>query len=288
MKPDAVLVIGSDGSIGQALTKHLTDAGKQVLATTRRPNPRWPASIFLDLTQDSSRWQPPERVSVAYFCAGVSSIDHCRRQPLESAQVNVQNTVGLAKALVARGTFVVFPSTNLVYDGSVPCRKVTEPVCPVTEYGRQKAEAERQLLALGDLVLVFRVSKVLAHGDPLFASWIDALRRGQKVEAFSDMVMAPLSQAFVISVLSKMAATRKPGIFQASGQTDITYEQAARYIAKRMGASQKLIQPVKAALTRKDFESIPAHTTLDSSELSDAFGETPPEPWKVLDSLIVS
>jgi hypothetical protein len=57
--------------------------------------------------------------------------------------------------------------TNLVFDGSVPCRNAHDAACPVTEYGRQKAEAEKQLLALGNMAAVVRVHE--GHG-PRYAA----------------------------------------------------------------------------------------------------------------------
>ena len=86
----------------------------------------------------------------------------------------------LAQALSASGAFPVLLSTNLVFDGTVPYRGPDDPVCPRTEYGRQKAAAERAVLAAGGAVV--RLTKVLGPDDPLVTGWVARLRRGEPVE----------------------------------------------------------------------------------------------------------
>jgi dTDP-4-dehydrorhamnose reductase len=200
--------------------------------------------------------------------------------------VNVHRTVALAKSLAANGVFTVFPSTNLVYDGAVPFRKADDPVCPQTEYGRQKAEAERQLLALGDLLAVVRITKVLGPNLPPFREWIRALQDHDAIHPFSDVVMAPVPLPFVVDMLYRTAERRMPGIVQVSGEKDITYEQVARHVAGRIGARPELVQPVRASEAHLQLETIPLHTTLDTSRLLTEFGIEPPDVWSVIDSML--
>jgi dTDP-4-dehydrorhamnose reductase len=279
------LVIGADGLIGRALVGHLEYAGKSLLETTRRHDTISEKRLILDLEEDILDWRPPSQVSVAYLCAAVSSLESCRKNPAQSERVNVHNTVTLANTLVASGTFVIFPSTNLVYDGSIPFRKAEDPVCPVTEYGRQKAEAERQLLALGDSISVVRFTKVLGPNIALFKGWIRALQNEQTIRPFSDMVMAPVSLPFAVHILHCIAEERLPGIVQVSGRKDVTYEQVARHIAQRIGVSPDLVQPMESRDAGLQLEAGPSYTTLDTTRLCMQFGIEPPDVWATIDSV---
>ena len=279
------LVVGADGFIGQALVDHLESAGKQVLETTRRIDTTSEKRYFLDLGEDVSKWRPTREVAVAYLCAAVASLDQCRRAPVQSAIVNVHHTLAVAETLLAHGAFVVFLSTNLVYDGSIPFRKASDSVCPVTEYGRQKAEAERQLLALGDSVSIVRFTKILGSDVPLFKGWVQALRNNNEViHAFSDMVMAPVSLSLTVRVLEGVAQRRLSGILQVSGDQDITYEHAARYMAQRIGTGPDRIQPIRSADAGLRLEATPAHTTLDATRLRTELGIDPPSVWATIES----
>jgi dTDP-4-dehydrorhamnose reductase len=279
------LVIGADGLIGRALADYLVRSGGTVIETTRQTGTISEKRTFLDLSRDLSKWSPPCKCSVAYVCAAVTSLEKCRAEPAKTALINVQHTVALAGKLVKSGTFVVFPSTNLVFDGSLPYRKADDAVCPVTEYGRQKAEAEKQILALGNMAAVVRFTKVQDPETPLIKGWLNTLRNKESIYPFSDMVVAPLSVDFAVDVLHRVGGTHSAGIFQASAAKDVTYAQVGRYIARRIHASAKLVQPVKSGEAGPSLEAVPRHTTLDTTRLRAEFGLEPPDVWSTLDAV---
>lgn len=283
---DVVLVVGADGLIGRALSTYLVRAGKSVFETTRRLDIISEKRVFLDLTEDVTKWCPPCHVSVAFLCAAKSSLEHCQREPAESAKVNVHNIVELTKSLVPNGTFVIFLSSNLVYDGSVPFQKADDPVSPQTEYGRQKAEAERQLLPLGDLISVTRFTKVLGPNMPMFKRWTKELQNNQAIHPFSDMVIAPVPLSFAVDVLDRIAEVRLPGIVQVSGEKDVTYEEVGRYIAQRLGASLDLVQPIRSDEKGLNQETVPSHTTFDTTRLRTELGMEPPDVWHTIEMTI--
>src|SRR5437016_3263455 len=141
MKSDGVeLVVGADGMIGGALLRRLHAAGRPALGTSRRPD-AGQGLMSLDLAAPPDKWDGP-LVAVAYVCAAVTRLEACRRDPHGAARVNVDGTVRLARLLAGQGAFVVFLSTNHVFDGTRPYRPPHEATCPLNEYGRQKAMAE--------------------------------------------------------------------------------------------------------------------------------------------------
>jgi dTDP-4-dehydrorhamnose reductase len=274
---DSVLIVGADGNIGRSLVLAFEAAGKTVWQTTRHHNQVGDQRILLDLSQDMARWQRPSApISTAILCAAVTSLESCRLDPEYSRLVNVAGTIALSKRLVQAGVFVVFLSTNLVFDGEAPFANITDPVNPRTEYGRQKAEAESQLLALGDQTAIVRFSKVIGPGMPLFNNWIQDLKTGKVIHPFSDMVMAPVSLAFAVKVLREVTERRLPGIFHVSAIQDVSYEEAAQHIARELGVEMKLVQPVSYHESGINFA--PLNTSLDSSRLVD-LGLCVPQAW---------
>jgi len=287
MKTSGVsLVIGADGLIGRALVEHLEHVGTPVIETTRRKGELSERKLFLDLAEDISDWYPPSQVSTAYLYAAGSSLRRCRAEPAQTARVNVENTVALAKKLVSNGTFVIFPSTNLVFDGTVPYRNADAPLCPITEYGRQKALAERELLALGNLVSVVRMTKVLEQQIPLFKGWMQSFENCQLIHPFSDMVVAPVSLGLAIRVFDGVASARLPGLLQVSGQQDVTYAQIGRHIAKKMGVDCTLVEAKSWRESGLDLEAVPNHTTLDTSRLRAELGIELMDVWTTIDTML--
>ena len=240
------LIIGN-GLIGRHLYYLLRD---DALLLTRKE---------VDLSKDS--WELPE-CSTAFICAGVTSTEECERHREESQLVNITNTLKLAEML--KPARVVWISSERVYDGSIPFRKVTDEVCPTTEYGRQKAEAERLLLDLGATVI--RFSKVLGWEIPLFEGWIKRLEGNEFIYPYSNVGMSPISVSFAVDILSKI---KEVGLFQVSGDRDISYSQIAYHIANQMGKVH-LVQPV---------ESKPhPYTTLECN-----FNVDIPDSWETIE-----
>ena len=267
MQTSTSLVIGADGALGQAVKEYLISQNERVIESTRRRDTCTANRIFLDLSREvEDTWTPPPGVSAVYLCAAVTSLEKCHANPIQSAQVNVYNTIKIARKCMENGIFVIFPSTNLVFDGTVPFRKIHEEVSPRTEYGRQKAEAEKRLRALGEDLAIIRFTKIIDSRMPLIVHWIESLKSGQVIHPFSDYVMAPVPSAIAVECLYRIARDRMRGIHHVSAPQDISYADVTYYLAHRLHAGSDLVIPVKIGDSAVFLEHNPIHTTLDSTD----------------------
>lgn len=219
------LVIGN-GLIGKALYYHLrrfTD----VQITSRRE---------IDLERPDE-WCIP-KCEKAYICAGRSLTQDCEENPEETRRVNVDNTVLLAERL---DCYTIWISSERVFDGTVPYRKISDKVSPTTEYGRQKVEAERRLLDIRTTVI--RFAKVLGYEVSLLDGWIEKLRKEEYIHPYSNIAMSPISVSLAVETLRKMGNERLKGLYQLSAPNDLIYSDIARHIANYMGLSH-LVLPV--------------------------------------------
>lgn len=257
------IVVGADGAIGAILMNSLAGAGWTAYGTSRRPGQD---RIALDLAAVPENLQLPQ-ADVCFICAGMTNQAACQDNEAASRKVNVEGTTLIARTLIARGTHVVYLSSDSVFDGLSPNQSAASPTHPRNNYGRQKAEAERAILEMGNAA-VLRMTKVLTAENALLRGWIDALRQGSAVTAFSDMVMAPIPASYVTALLLAIAERSERGIFQISATRDVTYLEAARHIARRLGAPPSLVCEGKAADRHIPLYARPAHTSLDSSRAS--------------------
>jgi hypothetical protein len=76
---------------------------------------------------------------------------------------------------------------------------------------------------------------------------------------------------------------RACGVFQLSGPVDASYADIARYLVRRTGAAQNLVQEVSAYSAGLPAGSTPLHTTLDSRRLRDLYELEVPDIWQVLE-----
>ena len=276
-----VLVIGADGAIGEAVAARLEAGGARVVRTSRRGTA---GSLPLDLEAVPATWTPPPGIASAVFCAAVTSTDACRDRPEQCRRVNVDATLDLGRRLAAAGARTVFLSTNMVFDGSMPCVPATAPRRPRTAYGRMKAEAEEGLLTLGGTTIV-RLTKVVGRTLPVIEGWRATLGRGETVRPFSDLPMAPVTLHLAAAVIAAAACETLGPILQVSAGADLAYADVAARLAARWGFAPELVQPETVADSGTRLEHVPAHTTLDASAVRDRLGLEPPDPWAAIDEV---
>ncbi|HXW78018.1 MAG TPA: sugar nucleotide-binding protein, partial [Acidimicrobiales bacterium] len=277
----AFLVVGGDSEIGAALLDHLARYGQTAVGTTRRRERLGDDRLWLDLSDFDESWAPPSGIKAACVCAARSRLADCAADPSGSWALNVDQTARLVARLSRLGIYTLFLSSNQVFDGKIAFVPPDAPVNPVSEYGRQKAAAEERVLTAGASshqgTAVLRLSRVLGPVTPTVASWASALRRGEHVTAFSDMVLAPVPVELVAQAAHSLMTDSAAGIFHLSGTQDVPYSHFARALALRLGRSPSLVREVSAATAGLPPGSTPSHTTLDSALLRDRYHLTPPD-----------
>lgn len=280
-----ILIIGCDSLIGKALMLYLQKSKSKVLGTTRRKGVIDKSHIYLDLSKDVEAWLCPSGVSVAVICAGITQLAACKKNPIDSARINVQNISLLINNLVSKGIFVIYLSTDKVFDGTKPYRSSGDAFSPITEYGRQKADTESRINHLKKSLAIVRLTKVLSPEDKLFSGWRKSLSSNKPIYPFSDMVMSPVPLYFVVKVLSIIAEQRLSGIFQISGNGDVSYAETARRGAELLGVSPHLIRPVAVKDSGNFTESVPKHTTLNIDRIRTVMGIEPPDVWWTIEKI---
>lgn len=279
------LIVGADGKVGRALDDHLRLAGQPVAATSRRPSADR-HTHFLDLAGDVAHWLIPPGVTTAVVCAANPRIDACESDPEGTTRVNVIGTLTLIRRLIAQDVFTVFLSTNQVFDGDMPHTRPETCQSPVSAYGRQKTTVEQELLELADRAAIVRFTKILEPIVPLFETWRQTLEAGQPIEPFTDMWMAPVPLASAVSALRLIADHRAGGVWQVSGDRDLSYADVASLLALHLKADPDLVRPTSARAGGRVTAHLPANTTLCVDRLRHELGlQPPPVEWTVCDAL---
>jgi dTDP-4-dehydrorhamnose reductase len=282
------LIVGGDSQIGGAVFSALKSQDHAVAATTRRRDRVARDRLFLDLAASLDGWEPPQGATSACVCAAVARLADCAADPQASAHINVSQTLKLVDKLLRRGIYVLFLSTNQVFDGRVPQVPPHAPPSPVSEYGRQKARTESVLsdyTARGAPIGILRLAKVVSpHMAPL-QRWIADLVKGVPISAFTDMTLAPTRIASVTSAISSLLSERASGIFQLTGPRDVSYADVGHFLAGKLGVESSLVQAASARAAGLPVGATPLHTTLDSSALRNRFGIEVADVWQVIDSV---
>jgi dTDP-4-dehydrorhamnose reductase len=284
VKIKSVIIIGGDSAIGKSLARSFSNDNVDVWTTTRRNKEKTMRCSYLDLKDIDGRLiLPTEHFDVAFLCAAVASYQKCQLNPDITRLVNVTQTFKIAEQLTRAGVFVIFLSTNAVFDGVTAFARSTMLVAPNSEYGRQKADAEFELSKLEDNVAIVRFGKILPSDSTLLCNWKSDLLSGKTIHPYIDMFMAPLSMEFAVMVLKVVAAKRKPGIFQATATSDINFFDAATYIANKIHITDDLIRPTYCKVDGISFA--PKNTTLDGRAIK-CLGINLPSVFEAIDQFI--
>lgn len=279
------IVVGVDGGIGRALAEALSRRGDLVFGTTRRTASVADNTTLLDLASPHVADVALPRADIAIFCAAMTGLAECRKDPERARRVNTSGPALLARRLVGTGTRVMLLSTNAVFDWQTPRVPVSRAPCPLTVYGMLKAEAETEFTALGEAAVILRFTKVLTPALGLFREWINALGSGETVKAFSDLHLAPISLDDAVMALLALSDHFVSGIFQISGAQDISYFEAARHLARRTGVPLDRVCEARASNAGFPQEEITTFSSLDSERYSQLTGWVPPDPYAVLDAV---
>lgn len=245
-----VMVIGGTGLVGNALLRTWTARGAQVAAATYHCHA---SGGFLQLDmQDENKVRAlleAHRPSVVAVPAANPFVDYCELHPEETRKVNVDGTLNVARACRDLGARMIFYSSDYVFDGVKGSYTEEDAPNPINEYGRQKAEAERGVLAADPRNLVLRTSG--AYGwqwEPKnFVLQVRANLSAGKPMRVADLRYNPTYVENLAEITAGLVAAGASGIFHAVGADEIARDEFARRAARAFGLDESLIQTVPAA-----------------------------------------
>lgn len=235
------VIIGAGGYIGT----HFLNAYRQIYSDLIGT-----ARVELDLLNpDVRRLKLTENsCKEALILAAIPDVDRCELEQALSWKVNVTGTIELIRQLTDEGIRPVFISSDYVFGGNAGGYKDNAPLCPNTEYGRQKAEVE---LRIGEIThgnhLILRLSKVYSHmkGD---GSLIDAMAsnfaQGRVVRAACDQVFCPAYIDDVIEVTAFLQSSGITGAVNLCPSKGVSRFEIARALAEKMGIGDALIEKI--------------------------------------------
>ena len=242
-----VLLTGAGGFIGGVLRRRLE--GHELTAAARRPGP---GLTVLDLGDAGAagRLVRELRPDAVVHAGAVSKIEPCEADPEGTSAVNVEATEAMALAAAEVGARFCFLSTEQVHAGDAPPYADDAPPAPVHAYGRQKAEAERRVLAAGGSPLVLRVSLCYgfaqAGAPPNFCDELRAaLEAGRTVRAFGDqkrsMLLVDDAGELIARAVEKGPSPDGRRTLNLAGPEAVVRSDFARAFAEAFGYREDLL-----------------------------------------------
>jgi dTDP-4-dehydrorhamnose reductase len=156
-----------------------------------------------------------------------------RQEGRDAWAVTVDGAENVAAAARAVGARLLHLSTDVVFDGrkGAPYVDGDEP-CPVTEYGRAKAESERRVRAEHPEALVVRTSLIVG-GPGHEPSKHERAALDPEMTFYEDEIRCPIQVGDLASALLELARFELNGVLHVAGADRLSRADLAELVAGR-------------------------------------------------------
>jgi len=164
-------------------------------------------------------------------CAAHTDVDGAEADPVPARAVNVDG----ARNIAAAAARVIYISSDYVFDGTKEGPYVeSDPVNPISKYGRTKLEGERATLTASPHSLIVRTAWLFGSGGSNFVTTMLRLgkERGQ-VSVVDDQVGCPTFTEHLAEALVELAEGHEHGFLHVAGSGACSWYEFARAIFER-------------------------------------------------------
>lgn len=283
------IVIGANGFLGSYVLKTLvSNTDRRILATYHgkkeslfEDRAEW---IKLDITnQDDISHLADIAGNISdcriFYFSACHNLDLVRREPEFAKSINITalknflDTFKDAKKLY-------FSSTDCVYGENteaIPCFKESDITLPVSEYGRQKLEAEALVTSYGFNVvrLPFMIGpSILRNKKHFYDNIVERTVQGEDFTLADGLWRSALDYKSVADILFRLASKDNvPQILNLCGDDSLSKYDVGVMIAKKHNLPMKhIIKTPEAEIMKLFYETRTSSTAMDNSLLKSVLG----------------
>lgn len=241
------IVIGASGMVGAHLTATLTADGRQPIVTYHATP--IPLAIPLDIRDRAGvqRLFSEARPGWVYLPAALPNVDYCESHPAETYPTNVRGVQHVVQAANAVGARIIYFSTDFIFNGENGPYDEMDTADPISEYGRQKLEAEHFIALFARDFLIIRTTVVYGweqQGKNFVYRLVQSLRNGTPVKVPVDQIGSPTYVNNLARLAVKLAHSPLSGVINVTGPDCVSRYDFALHAARVFGLDQNLIVPV--------------------------------------------
>ncbi len=256
MEKERVLITGSNGILGATLVKKLKqrpDVEIYAISKGINRNPDKLGYLYesIDITDFEAlhRFFKKYEPTTVIHTAAMTNVDKCELNPELCRKINVEGTENVGELAKLFGSYMVFVSTDFVFDGEAgPYDESAQPN-PISVYGKSKYDAEQKLLAMNFPVSILRT--ILVYGVVPSAArsnivlWAkNNLEQKKPIKVVTDQFRMPTLVEDLADACIFAFRKRAEGIYHISGKDFMSIYQMVLEIADFWKLDKSLITPV--------------------------------------------
>ncbi len=264
-----IMLTGASGLLGRKILENLEKRKDKVIAIYNR-NPITPRSpnilaIRLDFSktielEDLIMKNKPE---IIIHTAALTNVDECEVDKEKAWRINVEATRSIVRAAKVVKSYIVYVSTDYVFDGEKGLYTERDLPNPINYYGLTKLIGEELVRSSDLLYTIVRPSAIYGIGGSKksFAEYvIKKLLRGEEVYALTDQYVSPTLNTLLAEAIIEIIDMKPMGILHVAGERMNRYEFAVK-VAETLNLPKDKIH--KASI--KDMKHWKAKRPRDSS-----------------------
>ncbi len=283
------IVVGANGFLGSYVVKSLVNNTDEDIIATYHGNKEnlysqrvnW---VNLDVTDTESIARLERLVEntadckIFYFSA-CHNLDLVKREPDFARSINI-TALGSFLEVFSEAEFFCFSSTDCVYGentSEIPSFRETDPACPVSEYGRQKLEAEKIVRSYGFTAvrLPYMIGpSLLQNKKHFYDSIVEKTAEGQDFTLADGLWRSALDYESVADILVKLSVLKDiPQTLNLCGDDSLSKYDIGVMIAKKHNLPmQHIIKTPESEIMKLFFEKRTSSTAMDNSLLKSVLG----------------
>jgi dTDP-4-dehydrorhamnose reductase len=276
-----LLITGASGLFGSKLAELATARQYAVCSGYNRDNPAHGTSFQFDVSDKSRVEKVFKKVNPEFVvhAAALTDVDKCEMNKELAWKINVEGTRNIVETVKATRAFLVYISTDYVFNGETGRYKETDNTDPINYYGYTKFRAEELVNNTIDERCVARASVIYgstpAAGKVNFALWVlKKLRRNEPTKIVVDQWNSPTLNTNMAEMTLEIIERKLTGIFHLSGATRISRYDFAKQIAETFNLDSNLL----SSTTSSEFSwaaKRPKDSSLDTSKAQKILKNSP-------------
>jgi dTDP-4-dehydrorhamnose reductase len=266
-----IFITGGSGLAGSKLAEMALARGEQVYSGYAHNQPPYGKEVKFDLLDANGIRDTIERMrpDVIVHSAALTDVDRCEREKDLAYRINVEGTRAIAEAARKAGSYLVYISTDYVFDGQRGLYREEEETNPVSYYGLSKLLGEEFCLDQGCIARTCVIyGSRPASGKVNFALWLlNALKSGKEARVVTDQFITPTLNSNLAAMVLEAADRHLSGIYHLSGASRVSRYDFACELARAFDLDRQLIIPSQMSdigwLARRPMDS-----SLDTAKAS--------------------